>query len=156
MLNQLNVRSYKTIALLALASLTLSQPARATLGGAIESVERDRLHLKAQTRSQAGPRYTVHAMTAASGTAIREYTAPDGKVFAVTWSGPAMPDLRQLLGSYFSTYTTDTTARRSGHAHRQVDLPELVVRSSGHQRSFSGKAYVPSMVPTGVVIDDLQ
>ena len=156
MLNHPNVQSYTTMALLALASLTLSMPARATLGGAIESVERDRSHLKAQARSQAGPGYTVHAMTAASGTAIREYAAPDGQVFAVTWSGPAMPDLRQLLGSYFSTYASDTTARRSGHSHRLVDRPELVVRSSGHQRSFSGKAYVPSMVPTGVAIDDLQ
>ena len=156
MQNHSTIFSSTMTALVTAASLTLSVPASATLGGTVESVERDRVHLKAQTRSQAGPGYTVHAMTAPSGTAIREYAAADGKVFAVTWSGPAMPDLRQLLGGYFSTYATDASARRNGHAHRQIDRPELVVRSSGRQRAFSGKAYVPSMVPDGVVIDELQ
>ncbi|MBC7416318.1 MAG: DUF2844 domain-containing protein [Herminiimonas sp.] len=144
------------LVLAAATGVFLSLPAHATLGGAAESVERDRVQIKAVTRVQAGPGYTVHAMTAPSGTAIREYAGSDGKVFAVTWSGPAMPNLRQLLGNYFSTYTTDPAAKRSGHAHRQLDRPELVVHSRGRQRSFSGKAYVPSMIPTGVAIDELQ
>lgn len=154
--NQLKNISFTAMAFASAAGLTLSQPAHATLGGAVESIERDGMHMKAVTRSQVGQGYTVHAMTVASGTSIREYASPDGKVFAVTWSGPAMPDLRQLLGSYFSTYTTEPHARRSGHAHRQIDRPELVVHSRGHQRAFSGKAYVPSMIPNGVAIDDLQ
>lgn len=144
------------LTLAATACLMLTQPAGATLGSAVESVERDRVQLKATSHSQALTGYTVHAMTAPSGTSIREYAAADGKVFAVTWSGPAIPDLRQLLGPYFSSYASDAGARRSGHAHRQVDRPGLVVHSSGHQRAFSGKAYIPSMVPTGVAIDELQ
>lgn len=156
MASQLQNICITAMAFASAAGLLLSQPAHASLGGAVESVERDRVHLKAVTRSQTGPGYTVHIMTAASGTAIREYATPEGKVFAVTWSGPAMPDLRQLLGTYFATYATDPHARRNGHAHRQIDRPELVVRSSGHQRAFSGKAYVPSMIPTGVAIDELQ
>lgn len=143
------------LVLVAMACLPVSHAANATLGGAAESVERDSVHMKALTRSEAAPGYTVHTMTAPSGTAIREYAATGGKVFALTWSGPAMPDLRQLMGNYFSTYAADPVPRRNGHAHRQVNRPELVVRSSGHQRAFSGKAYVPSMVPPGVAIDDL-
>ena len=146
----------RTMALVVTFFMVPSKPAHATLGGSAETVEHDRVHMKAVMRTQGGSGYTVHAMTAASGTSIREYVGLDGKVFAVTWSGPSMPDLRQLLGSYFSTYATEPIARRNGHAHRQIERADLVVRSSGHQRAFSGKAYVPSLLPTGVAIDELQ
>jgi hypothetical protein len=32
------------------------------------------------------------------GTSVRRYVSPAGKVVAVAWKGPVMPDLRQVLG----------------------------------------------------------
>lgn len=140
----------------ALATFALTRSACAALGGNVDSIEHDRTHIKATARALAASHYTIHELTTASGTAVREYADVNGKVFAVTWSGPAMPDLRQLLGDYFAAYTSDPGARRNGHAHRTVEHAGLVVQSGGRMRAFSGKAYLPPMIPTGVTIDELR
>jgi hypothetical protein len=42
--------------------------------------------------------------------------------------------------------------------HRQLSFanPDFVVESTGRLRNFRGKAYVPSLVPAGVSVADLQ
>ena len=100
--------------------------------------------------------YTVHEMLTPSGTVVREYAAATGKIFAVTWSGPNVPDLRQLLGASFDAYAAPEAAGPRAHSHRAVTRGDLVVQSSGRMRAFSGKAYLASLVPTGVTIDALQ
>ena len=47
--------------------------------------------------------YTVHEMRASTGTTVREYVSASGKVFGVAWEGPTLPDLRQVLGVYFTS-----------------------------------------------------
>lgn len=103
--------------------------------------------------------YAVHVISAATGTLVREYVSPDDKVFAITWRGPTPPDLRTLLGDYFAPYldaATSTVQTRAG-AHRQLSVsqPDLVVQAVGHARSFRGRAFVPSLIPAGVLIDAL-
>ncbi len=136
-------------------------PARAGLGQSVASVQTDRLSMKGQLRSRSGPGYTVQEITAATGTVIREYVSPAGVVFAVRWSGPAMPDLQQTLASYFLQYKTALKAQRaagtrSGHNHVEIRAPSLVVHASGHMRQYFGIAYVPSLVPPNLSISDLQ
>ena len=70
-------------------------------------------------------------------------------MFAITWQGPRIPDLRQLLGSYFDEYARAVQSRR-GHGPLLIEVPGLVVQSAGHQRSFAGRAYLPQEVPSGV------
>jgi len=77
-------------------------------------------------------------------------------VFAVAWQGPSLPDLRQLLGAYFDQYAGATAARRARRAPVLVELPTLVVQSSGHMRAFAGKAYLPQGLPQGVVANEIQ
>ena len=103
--------------------------------------------------------YAMHVITAASGTIVREYASPDDRVFAITWRGPTPPDLRTLLGEYFTPYlnaSASTVQARAG-AHRQLSVaqPDLVVQAAGHARAFRGRAFVPSLIPTGVLIDAL-
>ena len=94
--------------------------------------------------------YTVHELQVPYGTRVREYVSPSsGKVFAITWQGPRIPDLRQLLGSYFDEYARAVQSRR-GHGPLLIEVPGLVVQSAGHQRSFAGRAYLPQEVPSGV------
>lgn len=103
--------------------------------------------------------YTVYEIRAATGTVVREYASPTGTVFAVAWQGPWLPDMRQLLGTYFEQYAQAAKAQsgtRMGRRPLMIEQPGLVVESGGHPRAFSGKAYVPEMLPQGVRAEDLQ
>lgn len=135
-------------------------PASAALGDTLASVRADRVSVKGQLRTKSEPGYSVQEITAATGTVIREYVSPAGVVFAVRWSGPAMPNLQQMLGTYFAQYQAAvkaqrTKAERGGHNHVGVRTPSLIVHSRGHMRQYSGIAYVPSLVPQNLSISDL-
>ena len=55
---------------------------------------------------------TVRQTALGSGTLVREYVSQDGTVFGAGWSGPRMPDLAELLGSYFPQYVVGVNAAR--------------------------------------------
>lgn len=136
-------------------------PAKAGLGATVASVEADRASMKGQLRApRSEPGYSVQEITAASGTVVREYASPSGVIFAVSWSGPAMPNLQQALGTYFAEYQTAvkaqrTTGARTGHHHLQIRSPSLVVHAGGHMRQYYGIAYAPSLLPQDLSISDL-
>jgi hypothetical protein len=110
--------------------------------------------------SNLAPPFTVQQSTLPSGTVVREYVDANSTVFAVTWDGPAMPDLRSLFGdTYFSQYVRSaraTAVNRNGRGPMLVNQPTLVVQSSGRMRAFFGKAYVPQLLPRGVTVDQIQ
>lgn len=135
--------------------LPLADPAMAALGGNEASIVADQVNMKATRRTFSAPEYTVHEIQTSSGTLIKEYISPQGQVFAVSWHGPFMPDLQQVLGSYFAEYSAAASNKRGGRGSLLVKQPGLVVRSGGHMRSFSGQAYIPKMVPPSVAIDEI-
>jgi hypothetical protein len=68
-----------------------------------------------------------------------------------------MPDLRQLLGSHYAAYTEALSAS----THRdlrsvRVATRELVVECGGHMRAYSGRAYLPVLIPPGVPVAELR
>lgn len=129
----------------------------AALGDNVASVQADRQKMRAASRGiHSSAMYKVHEMQNGAGTVVREYEAPDGTIFAVTWSGPAKPNLKQLFGKYFDRYQFAAASGHAGHRHAGLRDPDLVVQSSGHQRAFSGIAYLPTQVPAGVNVDELQ
>jgi Protein of unknown function (DUF2844) len=152
-------RSSAGLMCLALTMLALARPApvMAALGGNETSVQSDRAQMRAALlRMTRAERYTVHEMQAPSGTIVREYVSTTGAVFAVAWTGPWQPDLRQVLGTYFEQYVQAARvvrARRAGHGPLLLQEPGLVVQLSGHPRAFEGKAYVPMLIPQGLGID---
>jgi len=128
----------------------------ASLGGNVDSVQADQVQMKATSRiASAKSTYAIHEIQAASGTVVREYVAANGTVFGVAWSGPVMPNLQQLFGQYFETFTKAAKVKLSGHSHLLIQQQELVVRSSGRMRAFKGSAYVPSMLPQGVSANEI-
>ena len=141
------------VTLLLLAMMT---PAVAELGGNATSIEADLAHLKAARRVVSTQKYTVHEMKMPSGTAVREYVSVQGQVFAVVWQGPFMPDLRQLLGSYYEPYLSAAKSGRSRRGHVLIQQTDLVVHSGGHMRAFSGRAYLPQLLPTDVQVDEIK
>jgi len=139
-----------------LTALTCMPSALASLGGVESTVEADRAHIGATHRLLADPRFTLHELQLPSGATVREYVSPTtGTVFGVAWQGPTMPDLRQLLGNHFDQYVSAVAARRS-RGPVVIELPGLVVQSSGRMRAFAGRAYVPEAVPPGVRVEDIR
>jgi hypothetical protein len=140
-----------------LVGLTTPAPARAALGGPSSSVEADRAHLAARLSSRTAATYAVHTLTL-SNNMVREYTAANGTVFAVSWRGVARPDLRQLLGGYFDTFQADNALHGGRRARRPmaVNRSDFVVRTGGHSGAFWGVAILPRAAPAGFSASDLQ
>ncbi len=97
-----------------IALLLSSGAALAALGADEASVTADQLQMKATHRVAAGQQYTVHEIQTAGGTVIREYVSAQGQVFAVVWRGPQLPDLQQILGTYFADFQAAGQGRRAG------------------------------------------
>ena len=151
-----NAVSIALLASIALAMVAISCSASAALGENATSTEADRVSMNATLRMLPAAKYTVHEIQTPSGTTIREYVSPAGTVFAVAWQGPVMPDLRQTLGRYFDRYIEGAGGKQSGHRHRAISEPGLVVQSHGHMRAFSGRAYVPQLLPQGVSVEEIR
>ena len=144
--------------MVAIGCIGLSCPARAALGGDVTSVEADRAHLKA-TSLEVRPAgaYEVHAIQAPGGTVINEYVSSAGKVFAVAWHGPFIPEMQQILGSYFQQYSAALGAKRPyGRRPLNIQQPGLVVETGGHMRAYVGRAYLPEMLPPGLKADEIK
>ena len=126
----------------------------ATLGSDVASVSDDRVKMQgALLGISRGDSFDVHQMQSATGTTVREYVSTTGQVFAVSWEGPWMPDLRQMLGPYFDAYQRNlAAARNSRRSHGPITIRagDLVVQIGGHPRAFAGKAYIERMLPRGM------
>lgn len=145
------------LAALVLALWCLAVPSRAALGAPYVSVEADQAHLSAKLQSSRAASHMVHRLTMANGGVLQEFTRADGMVFAVTWRGPARPDLRQLLGGYFDIAQSDNAPRFGRRLRRppSVNRPDFVMRAGGHSGAFWGAAWLPQMVPAGFATTDL-
>lgn len=147
--------------LIAMVAATHVAAAHAALGGDRASIEADRLHMQvkqaARVTASAAGSYSVAETTLPSGTRVRQYTSGSGLVFAVTWSGPFMPDLRQLLGPHFNTMITRQAGLTlAGRRFFNLHQPDLVIESGGHPRSFAGRAYLPGALPAGVTAQEIR
>jgi Protein of unknown function (DUF2844) len=147
-----------SISLLAAALLVgacVSAPARAALGADASSVEADRVHLKGALRVTPGVSYTVHEIQLPAGIRVREYVSPAGQVFAVTWRGTGIPDLHQLLGTYSSQLAAASKQPHYNHRQLSVQTPDVVFGSSSYLRTYSGRAWLPALLPPNFSLGDL-
>jgi hypothetical protein len=130
--------------------------AGAALGEPESSVTGDLQMLKGSIKSTVRTNYQVHEIRLPSGTLLREYAAVGGAVFAVAWSGPATPDLRQALGRYFDVYVSAVQGKPASRRHLAIEQGGLVLQSSGRMRAFSGRAYLPAALPAGISVDEIR
>lgn len=94
--------------------------------------------------------YTVNETTLDSGTLVREYVGADGSVFAVSWNGPFLPDLRTLLGAQFATLTAENAVRAKGSRGQvRIARNDVVIESGGHMRAWVGRAWLVGALPAG-------
>jgi hypothetical protein len=146
---------WRLLTLASAALLSFSLPASAVLGGDATSVTNDQVRMQATLRSVQNQGYTMHELSAPSGT-IREYVTPQGKVFGIAWQSQSRPDFQQLLGTYFQQFIEAGKNHRRGDGPLVIEQPGLVIHSGGHMRAFFGKAYVPDMLPQGVTADAIK
>ncbi len=140
-----------------LALVLSAVPGYAALGGDEASIGADQAQLKGRVlRVERTQNFQLHEIQAATGTVIREYVSPAGSVFAVAFQGPALPNMKQLLGSYYDQYARAAQARGVTHGPLIIKEPGLVVQMSGRMRAFTGRAYVPEMLPAGVTAEAIR
>ena len=130
--------------------------AAAALGEAEASIQSDAVRLRGSIKVTEHASYRLHEIQLPSGTLVREFVGSDGKVFAVAWNGPTVPNLRQTLGQYFDNFVAAAQAKHADHHHLQIQQSDLVVQAGGRMRAFTGRAYLPQAVPAGVNIGDLR
>jgi hypothetical protein len=131
--------------------------ALASLGGAYDSIAADRARLSARMLSTTVAAHHVHRLTLINGAVRKEFAADGGPVFAISWSGRAKPDLRQLMGPYFSRFQA-STATVSGRRIRRALVArqsDLVVYSGGANGAFWGYAYLPRELPGDFALSEL-
>jgi hypothetical protein len=154
-------RQYHFLVGIALGAIALApaQESCATLGESADSVSSDRIALSAEKRAvTARQGYTIHEFES-NGTFVREYISPSGVVFAIAWNGIIYPDLTTLLGSFAGEYKAALrqTQKKPGlQRHGVVETDRVVVEKWGHMRNLQGRAYVPSLIPPGVNINEIK
>jgi hypothetical protein len=145
--------------------LGLSPLASASLGGTFNSVDTDRAHMNARVQVMQHDAFVIHQISAPQGTVVNEYVSPEGKVFAVSWHGQFPPSMEQILGTYFQQYVAALKAQAElnqaqgrvyGHQPLNLQLPGLVVQTSGHVGAYAGRAYIPNMLPQAMIVSQIQ
>jgi hypothetical protein len=139
-------------------ALATVQRAQATLGESVASVESDRKAFSAvrhTTLTRNG--YTVQELKS-DANVVREYISSSGVVFAIAWNGLSHPDLTTLLGTYVGEYqqALQQTASHKGKRYLQVKANRIVVEKWGHMRNLQGRAYIPTLIPSGVSINEIK
>lgn len=99
--------------------------------------------------------WSMREVTQADGLVEREYLTADGVVFAVAWNGPHRPELSVLLGTRYATQMARNARvlREQGKgSHRATSQVEdtFVVQAATHQRSSTGVAWLPQLLPAGL------
>jgi len=141
-----------------------SASAFAGLGESESSVMRDAEKLGAaaprpvEHTQNSGPLYTVHTLSK-NGLTLREFVDTSGNIFALAWNGNAHPDLSQLLGTYLSDYKVALQNSAPTPGQRRFGVlqgQKVTVERSGLMGKSRGRAYVRSLIPAGVSLDEIQ
>jgi hypothetical protein len=136
--------------------LGFSSATFAVLGGKVASVATDQSRMKASLKVTSNRLFQVHELQTDAGNVVREYVSPDGTVFGIAWTGRQMPDYSQLLGSYTDAINKAAQSRKDHRAPLTIQQPGFVFSAFGHMRFFTGRAYIPGLVPAGVTAEEIR
>ncbi|SAL51558.1 hypothetical protein AWB67_02340 [Caballeronia terrestris] len=150
------IRTPHCFRVIALCAAIVSGTAYAQLGSTIVK-PLDPLHAAVMQHTQNG-QLSFQQSTDANGISVRKYVSSAGDVYAVSWHGPAMPDVEALLGGHYARYRNSASTSQADnglHASR-VSRGDLVVESGVRLREFVGRAWLTSALPAGVIASDIE
>jgi hypothetical protein len=105
---------------------------------------------KSQAASTGQAAYTETQKVLDSGTVVHEYLDAQGNVFAASWSGPFLPDLKEILGPHFDTLAAQQRSQRAGgRSPLHIRQSDVMIDSEGHMGAFQGRAWLPAQLPAG-------
>jgi hypothetical protein len=126
------------------------------LGGQVQTLGQQQFEAEERQQPSSPDSYTVEQISTPAGVTVNEYVSASGTVFAVSWRGPRLPDLSQLLGPYFTEYQTAAAAPHRQTRHLVLKTQEMVVETGGHMRDLRGRAYIPSLLPPNVSPEEIR
>jgi hypothetical protein len=144
--------SKSSLSALALAVLMMPGLSFAGLGAYEGGIDGEGIKMRAFRSKSVTPQYAMHEMKSADGSRVRQYAAPNGRIFAVTWNTQYKPDMNALLGLSHDSYAAAVkeVAKRGGiQRSMRHDTNDLYVQSNSHLHFFSGYAYLKSQTPQG-------
>ncbi len=141
------------------ANLDFLPRAQASLGDDSSTVEADRRVLRGtRVAVVTHAKFAVHEIRS-GGMSLKEYAASNGKIFAVTWTGTHQPDLSSIFGTYFEDFSQANQAAvkvKGVRSHARIEGKKVTVERFGHMGSIRGKAFVQSLLPQGVSLDEIK
>jgi len=138
-------------------NLLISTIAFATLGEPRSTIAADAKALSGTLSAPVMfPLFLVEEITS-DGLSVKEFISQPGVVFAVAWSGSRRPDLNQLLGTHFDEvdHSLKKAKIKKGHGPIAMTGSKVHIEMGGHMRSLSGRAYVVSLLPAGIELDEI-
>lgn len=129
-------------------------PSWAKLDGDLASVQADQQAWGASTsQTTLATGATLFTQVLPEGVTVRQYVGTDGRVFAVGWDGPTLPDFARLLGTHVSIYADAVRQQKRGVS---VQGATLVIESGGRMGSFAGRAFLPGQLPARLSAQDIR
>jgi hypothetical protein len=125
-------------------------PAWAALGEYEGSVGLDQQVLRGEMSEEVHTGFKFHQIITSDGAVIREYVSPEGKVFGISWHARFIPNLPQLLGSYFPRVQQAAQSRVQRREPLAINTTDFVYFSTGRMMNYHGSAYVPGLLPKNV------
>jgi hypothetical protein len=151
------VKPFSILSLLLLS--TVSGTAFASLGGTIDSIDRDQTAIRAthRTMRSASPLFTVHEIQS-TGLTMKEFVGQNGVIFAISWSGNRHPEIAEVLGTYADEFRQADASSRPppGARSRQLLAPRMRLHTWGHTRHLQGRVFDPDLMPKGVDIREIR
>jgi len=133
-----------------------SLPAWGALGGNISSVDADTQALAGKHLMVSKAGYDLHQITTTDGSVVNEFVSPAGVVFGISWQGHSLPNLSQLLGAHLADFQAGRRTNLIPRRGVTVQTDDFVLTNIGHQRSYRGRAYVPSLIPANLTPEVVQ
>lgn len=130
----------------------LPSVAQAELGSNASSVLAEQKEFNSQLATSNQNGVTVYTLTLLSGTVIQEYASANGVIFALSWSGPDLPNLQVILGNYFKDYLAGIKQSRGAFS---INTEIIVIQSAGMMGAFQGFALLPKQAPAGFTMKNL-
>jgi len=123
--------------------------------GVSEAVDAKVARYEAATVAQG---YRTYTLALNNGTVVQEFVNQSGRVFALRWSGPDLPNMGMLLGAYLPLFKASVqAARQAGKRGGPVVVQAggMVLVSTGAMQAFSGYAYLEPLLPAGLDVQTL-